>query len=43
MLSRIWPPAWLAVAALTATVVAGLFLVPPDAANARTARARPSM
>ena len=33
MLARIWPPAWLAVAALSATVLAGLFLVPPDAAQ----------
>ena len=33
MLSRIWPPAWLAFAALTATVVAGLFVVPADAAQ----------
>ena len=30
---RLWPPAWLAIAALAATVVAGLFLVPPDAAQ----------
>lgn len=33
MLSRIWPPAWLAAAALSVTVVAGLFVVPPDAAQ----------
>ena len=33
MLSRRWPPTWLAAAALIATVVAGLFLVPPDAAQ----------
>ena len=30
---RLWPPAWLAITALAATVVTGLFLVPPDAAQ----------
>ena len=33
MTSRLWPPAWLAAAALAATVLAGLFLVPADAAQ----------
>ena len=27
---RLWPPAWLAIPALAATVGTGLFLVPPD-------------
>lgn len=33
MMSRLWPPAWFAAAALSATVLAGLFIVPPDAAQ----------
>ena len=33
MTSRLWPPGWLAAAALAATVLAGLFLVPADAAQ----------
>lgn len=33
MTSLDWPPGWLAISALTATVVAGLFIVPPDAAQ----------
>lgn len=33
MTSRLWPPGWLAAAALGATVVAGLFIVPADAAQ----------
>ena len=33
MSSRLWPPAWLAAAALATTVAVGLFVVPADAAQ----------